>query len=268
MRNQKNIIIGTILIITIVLGFTNPDTNSHINAYLDKIESGIDQDTLIRNIRYKNNELAIGIKNSLLNDYKEGKHERRNFIIFSKIDNISIGLLNHVWVLPNFDEETIRRNLVFGLSKILDHKFETKYYSDIILICDEVLKGSKNGFNINGSLIRDGYFNSYRARCNMILDNNTQATKDIILLDQNNLASDWDYYTGYSASDKLGEVSSSLYYINKAIEKNDKEGSYYYWRAVTNHKIGNRNQSCSDIYKSKSLGYSVDASSLNYYCYY
>lgn len=268
MKNQRNLILGIILAIIIVLGFTNPDINTHINAYIEKIEKQIDQDTLIRNIRYKNNDLASEIKNSLLNDYKEGKHERRNFIIFSKIDNISIGFLNHIWVLPDFNEETIRTNLVFSLSKILNHKFDTRYYSDVILICDEALKGSKDGFKVNKALIRDGYFNSFRARCNLILNKYSEATNDLTLLDQNNLASDWDYYTAYSVYDNLGNVSSALYYINKAIEKNDKEGSYYYWRAIANHKLGNRNQSCSDIYKSKSLGYDVAASSLNYYCYY
>jgi hypothetical protein len=268
MKNQRNVILGILLFILLILGFTNPDSNSHINAYLNKIEKQIEQDTLIRNIGYENIDLATEIRKDLLNSYKDGTFKRKNFIIFSKIDNISFGLLNYVWVIPDINEESIRRNLVYGFWRIIKNKFELKYYNDIILICNEVLKGSKNGYKVNGMPESNGFFNSYRARCNMILNKNKEATKDIILLEQNNLASDWDYYTGYSINDNLGNASTSLYYINKAIEKNDKDGYYFYRRAITNYKLGNLNESCNDIYKSKSLGLNVSSFELNYYCSY
>jgi hypothetical protein len=43
MKNQRNVILGILLFILLILGFTNPDSNSHINAYLNKIEKQLEK---------------------------------------------------------------------------------------------------------------------------------------------------------------------------------------------------------------------------------
>ena len=64
-------IIGIILaIITFVAGVTNPDTTAHLNKRLEKVENLLEQDTLLRNITYKNSILGIDVKQRILNAYR------------------------------------------------------------------------------------------------------------------------------------------------------------------------------------------------------
>ena len=261
-------IIGIILaIITFVAGVTNPDTTAHLNKRLEKVENLLEQDTLLRNITYKNSTLGIEVKQRYLDNFRKEKRERKNYIIFSKIDNLSIGAFNYVWMVDNGNEALTRTGLIINLSEIIQKKFKDRYYSDVVLICDEVLKGAPEGYKLN-TLIGDGYFNSMRARSNFYLNNNSLAIEDIKIIEKAKLADDWAFYTAYLAYDKIGNKKKAFEYINKAIDKNSKEGSYYYWRAYLYHDFGNRDQACSDMHKAQTLGYDVDTFSIEYYCSY
>ena len=107
-----------------------------------------------------------------------------------------------------------------------------------------------------------------RARSNFYLKNSSLALEDIKIIEKAKLADDWDFYTAYLAYDKIGNKKKAFEYINKAIDKNSKEGSYYYWRAYLYYDFGNRDQACSDMHKAQTLGYDVAPSSIQYYCLY
>ena len=262
-------IIGIILaIITFVAGVTNPDTTAHLNKRLEKVENLLEQDTLLRNITYKNSILGIDVKQRILNAYRELESERKNYILFSKIDFNSIGALNYVWIIDNRDASSIRKDLFVNLSNLIHEKFNDRYYSDVVSICNEALKGAPEGYKLNTLVVRDGYFNSMRARSNFYLKNSSLALEDIKIIEKAKLADDWAFYTAYLAYDKIGNKKKAFEYINKAIDKNSKEGSYYYWRAYLYHDFGNRDQACSDMHKAQTLGYDVAPSSIQYYCLY
>ena len=104
-----------------------------------------------------------------------------------------------------------------------------------------------------------------------VFKNEAQLTAEVrahSIIEKAKLADDWDFYTAYLAYDKIGNKKKAFEYINKAIDKNSKEGSYYYWRAYLYHDFGNRDQACSDMHKAQTLGYDVAPSSIQYYCLY
>jgi len=267
--NKSLKITGIIFIIIIfVAGVTNPDSTTHLNKRIEKIETFLDNDTLLRNITYKNSTIASELRQTYLNSFREDKRERKNYILFSKVDQLSIGAFNIVWTTDNSNPQTTRDGIIFRLANIIEKKFNERYYSDVILICDEVLKGAPEGYKLH-SLVRDGYFNSMRARSNYYLNNNSASMEEIKIIEKNKLANDWDFYTAYLAYDKIDNKNKALEYINKAIDKNGNEGKYYYDRGILYHDFGNREQACKDMYKANSLGYGfAGPATINYYCNY
>jgi hypothetical protein len=196
MKSLFKLCLYLFIIFLLILGFTNPDTTTHNYAISQFLRSRLNTNSLYNELKP---ELRPIVEEHLINAEISAINElkgRKNYILFSKIENYTIGAINNVWIIKdeNYDPTD---DIVFTISQIINEQSSDSknnlYLSSLII---NKFNNSTNYGLVTG-LIGAGYFHRSRSRNNYILNNCSLALKDLEILKKNNLLTSYDYYTYY-----------------------------------------------------------------------
>lgn len=182
-----------LLIISLLMGFSNPDSATHYSALKKFRENQLAKNALYLKLPY---EFRFDVGRSLIDNWDGPNPEgRENYLIYSKIKNVTFGALNNVWVLLDENKFDLTGSLEFTIANKLNEIITRNQFSDVINICNIIIEHHNGSTKYNST--RDGFFHSLRARALYYNRYYDPALKDLSKMKKDNVLSSYDYYTYY-----------------------------------------------------------------------